>query len=466
MRLPSAIQELLSRAYYRRYESAPRLFSHYRRFRANETKSSDELHAIQAAYLGRLVQHAYAHTRYYRELFDSCGLDPRDIAGVEDLRHLPKLTKTIIEERFADLTADNLSGRDYHASYTGGTRGKKTRFLRDNDCRAKRIALQWRSDAWAGWRLHDKVAYIWPAFQDISHHDEFKQYLVEEFLRRTKIYYAGALSEVNAMGIYESLVRYRPKFVRCFPTAAAYLARCLHQAGRTVPGVTAVVSTGEPITPNQQDEIAAVFEAPVFNLYASRENGTIAAECECHDALHVAVDSVVVQVEADATYSDDMNEGNLLVTDLHNYAMPMIRYEIGDFGRLLDGGCACPLRFPLMRNVVGRLADGFWDAEQNYVSPLALGNLMEASADRRIKAQLIQEPNYDIVVRVSRRSKPDRETIECICNRIRAVFGDRLAVRWELVEDILPEASGKYRFSICRVGELSGGGVSPDRECF
>ena len=457
MRLPYAIQKHVSSLYYRKYESAPHLYRHFRTFKANESKSLDELLHLQIEYLRRLLRHAYEHTKYYRRVFDESGFDPNQVSSVEELQQLPVLTKTIIETEFENLRADTLSESDYHCSYTGGTRGKKTRFLRDNECRAKRLALQWRSDTWAGWNLHEKVAYVWPAFQDVGFHDEIRQYLIEEYLKRSKMYYSGSLSELNAQAMYESLRRYKPTCIRCFPTPAAFLADCLNKHGLTVPGITAVVSTGEPIDRGQATALSTAFDAEVFNLYASRETGTIAAECACHDSLHIAVDSVIVQVEQGDRFCANANEGNLLITDLHNYAMPLIRYEIGDFGVLLENTCSCNLRLPLMRNVVGRLADGFWDREHHYISPLALGNMMEVSPDKRVQAQLIQEQNYDIVIQIAKTSHPDRPTVECICSRLKKVFGENIGVRCELVNEIRPEPSGKYRFSVCKVADGARG---------
>lgn len=450
MRFADPLQRLLSQFYYRRYERVPRLYQHLAYFCDNERKSRDELESSQLELLRQLLRHARDNTRYYRRVFDQAGLNPETVKDVEAIACLPILTKEIIEREFDNLTAQNIAPSDCHISYTGGTRGKKTRFLRDNECRARRIALQWRCDMWTGWKVHDKVAYIWPAFQDVSVRDEFKQFLIEEFFQRTKLYYAGALSGLRAENIYHSLLRYKPSLIRGFPSPMEYLARCLREFNLTVPGLTGIVSTGEPISPAQKELIETAFDTEVFNLYASRENGTIAAECQAHGALHTAIDSVLVQIDTTHLVAGRENEGNLLVTDLHNYAMPMIRYEIGDYGALLPGSCSCGMNFPLMQSVVGRIADGFWDLRHRFVSPIALGEIMEVSKTKRVQAQLVQEPDHAITVRIAKSSATDRQAIDCICSRLKDVFGD-VPIDHELVREIRPEPSGKYRFSICHI---------------
>ena len=167
MRCHGVFNQLVMPWYYSRYGGAPNLCRACRDLINHNEWSRQQLEEYQFNHLKKMLIHAGRHTAYYKRLFQAHGFGPEKISSPGDLARLPLLTKDIIRAHYHELLSDNIAGEKRHESFTGGTTGVKVRFCRDNECRTKRTVFQWRSDNWTGWKLHSRVAVIWPAAQDL-----------------------------------------------------------------------------------------------------------------------------------------------------------------------------------------------------------------------------------------------------------------------------------------------------------
>ena len=108
--------------------------------------------------------------------------------------------------------------------------------------------------------------------------------------------------------------------------------------------------------PEQREFLEETFGGKVFNRYGCREISLLASECERHTGMHVNSDAVIVEIEPVAGMPE--NVGRVLVTDLLNRSMPLIRYEIGDFASWVDGpACPCGRSLPRIAQIEGRSTD-------------------------------------------------------------------------------------------------------------
>ncbi len=450
MDLGSIITRLLGPPYYKRYEHAPGVFSQFREYRRHDSMSVDELQAHQMKKLRQLLLHAYRNTQHYKHVFDQAGFNPESVKSPEDLAVLPLLSQDEVRTDKQNLYAGNLGEQDFHRSATGGTRGQKMPFHRDNQCRAQRLALQWRSDLWAGWRPYEKVAFLWPAIQDLEPPAGWKHQIKDHLIKRTHMFYGGRISKHSAGKIFEDLHRFRPSIIRCFTSPAYRLAEFMYDSQLVLPGLKALVCTGEPLTEHQRNQIERGFGAPMFDLYASREMGTTAAECRNHHGLHIASDSVLLEIVRDGKPVHPGESGTIVLTDLLNCAMPMIRYEIGDVGSLRRHACDCGLPYPLLRSVIGRTADGFYDQEGTYISTIALGTLIDCGPPVA-QVQIIQEDLHTLTVRIGATDRVDDSVRQYYTDSLKRLMAGVSEVKFETVDQIKTGTSGKYRFTISRV---------------
>jgi phenylacetate-CoA ligase len=193
--------------------------------------------------------------------------------------------------------------------------------------------------------------------------------------------------------------------------------------------------------------IEAVFGCPVFNRYGCREVGIIASECPAHDGLHVAAEGLVVEVLCDGRPARPGELGAVVVTDLLNRAMPLIRYRVGDAAVPEDRPCACGRGLPRLRSVTGRVADFLVGADGRLVAGPFLAHALVAARPSLGQVQIRQDQAGVVHFRVRPgprfRIPEDLEYLREVSHRY---LGERTDVGWELVERLDAEPSGKFLF--------------------
>jgi len=449
MLLEKLSRKLLNPYYHKHCLSSPNAFRLYDKYLTYEKMSLDELKTIQFTMLKKLLIHAGDNTAYYAKLFKEVSFNPHKFDSMKQLEMIPSLSKEKIIENEREILAGNYDDASRHSSSSGGTSGVLLKFYRDNDCRSHRVAFQWRSDAWTGWTSSDKVVYVWPALDDISQLDTFKQKLINRYITGFEPYSASYLNDKVCGEIAQSISKFKPMLVRCFPSPATIVAQYIVDNNISLPSVKAVISTGEPLYPHQREILEQAYKCKVYNLYAAREVGTIAAECKEHKELHVAMDSLALEVTKDNRQLSVGEDGELLITDLLNYGFPMIRYEINDRARMLDKTCECGLPFPLMENVVGRTVDTFLDSEGNRVATIVFAMHLVHDSPPPGKIQIIQNTVTDFTIRLT--IAPDEKLKKFYEDVLKRVIKCDVNVTYDLVEKIEAEQSGKFRFTINRI---------------
>jgi phenylacetate-CoA ligase len=427
------------------------LSEYYNYYKEKEQWTSASLAEYQLNKLKELLIYAANHVKYYKKLFSDISFDPEKFESTEQLNDIPILTKDLIRGNIDDLISDDLPSNEIQSTYTGGTTGVKMKFYRDIKCKSRRIAIQWRSDNWAGWNRFDNLMFIWPAQQDLSPKTDFKRNLIEKYITGNRYCPAGFLGEGQLNSIIKTLIKFKPKIIRCFPSPIVVVSRYIIDNAIEINGVNGVVTTGEPLYPHQREIIEQAFRCKVFNLYASREMGTMAAECTAHKDLHILTDSIYLET-VEGNKSLPVGEyGEIVATDLLNYGMPMIRYSMGDYGAISGSECTCGMKFPLLKNVVGRAFDNFIDIDGNIISSPSLVLHLVDDGPQVGQVQVIQKSRTAMLVRFAKDPLPDKSILDFYEENIKNIVKGIETIKFEFVDNIEIEKSGKYRFAICEV---------------
>lgn len=451
MGIEQLTRKLFSSYYHSRSLKSPGVFKLYDEYVANSRLSREKIMEIQSRRLKSLLIHARDNTEYYKQLFSDYSFDPEKFESVEQLDVLPILTKKIIRDNTDRLLAKNITESERHMSMTGGTSGVRMSFYRSNSCRAHRLAVQWRSDAWTGWEPNESMVYFWPIIRDIGSITGTKQDLISQYITGFKAYLTNVLNREVCGQIVDSINKFKPGLIRCFPTPTVIIAEYIINNNISLPGIKGIVTSGEPLYSRQRDILERAFNSRVFNLYASREVGTVAAECKAHEDMHISVDSLVVEVTDNGKRLPVGKFGEILITDLLNYAFPLIRYRIHDFGQLSDEICPCGMEYPLMKNVVGRTNDIFYDINGNKIVSVMLELDLVVKGPKVGQVQIIQNSVKDILVRFSNDPMPTDLHREFYTSGLKRIIKGVENVSFEIVDKIEPEESGKYRFTINRM---------------
>ena len=429
--------------------SAP---GHLRRLKESQFWTREKLLESQAEQLRRLLDHAYRTCPYYTRLLDERGLKPESFRTVEDLKRLPVLTKQLVFDHTDDILSSRYDRSELLKFSSGGTTGQQTTMFIDRESIAIKMAAQWRFEGWFGISPCDKLAILWPPAMDLEEHPPFKTRIKDRYIWRNLVLNLGMSSEARMMEFYEQVTKFQPRFIKTFPVCLMQFAELIESKALPLPKVEAILSTGEPLYAELRARIEESFGCPVFDVYASREVGHTSAQCSEHEGLHIAMETSVVEFLNDGVPAGPGESGELFITDLTNYAFPLIRYEINDYGRRLDEPCRCGRGLTRMSAGVGRLVDDFVGLDGRRHSSHALAVHLTADLAHRIgQVQMIQRDRTDILVRLTDNPKPTEETYEFLRNTIRAIIGEGIEIEFEVVDKIPRERSGKTRFFICQV---------------
>jgi len=421
----------------------PHFSRYFREFQRTQFLSRDEIEQLQLRRLRELLKHAYANCPFYRARMDQAGLSP-EVHSLTDLRNLPPLTKRDIQDNAAEMLARNVPESARLRNQTGGSTGSPLQFYVDRERFDSREASTVRHNLWVGMRPGDWQAVLWGARLDQLPQDRLWDRLRNNWLYRKLELNTSSIRPDDWTAYIDRLRRVRPRFMVTYAQSAVLFARELQERGIGDIAFDAIITTSEVLLPGQRTLLEQTFRTRIFDRYGCREMSVIASECEAHTGLHVNAEALLVEIAAEA----DGGAGKILVTDLLNRSMPLIRYEIGDVGSwAASQKCPCGRSLPLLNPIEGRTTDFLVLGDGRRISGPALTLVIADMSDVR-QVQIVQTGPQSITMRVvpGRGYGPDTE--KELERRFGLYLQGAAALRVETVESIASELSGKYRFVI------------------
>jgi phenylacetate-CoA ligase len=399
-----------------------------------------------------LLNHCKTKVPYYADVITRQGetylQDPRAY-----LKGFPILTKEIIRSEFDRLKSADLERRKWRYNTSGGSTGEPVLFIQDNEFYAKTGALQWLSHRWAGRRFGEPGLRIWGSDVDVIKGTMgFKAKLIN-YLTNDTWFNAFQMTPDKMRLCLKEINRNSPKLISAYAHVIYDLARFAEDEGIEVQPQSAILTSAGTLYPFMREKIESVFQCKVFNRYGSREVGDVACECEVHQGLHVFPwGNYIEVVDDDGLPVAPGEEGNILVTNLTNYAMPLIRYFIGDRGVLsASRACSCGREGQILELISGRNVDSFKKKDGTLVSGMFFAHLL-FYRDWVSKFQVIQKDHSSLLFRIVRKKGqvPDLD-LQDIVKKARIAMGEDCKVSFEFVDEIPDLASGKYRYTISEV---------------
>lgn len=413
----------------------PLRYAHLDSLLRTQALNRDELLARQQRDLAAIVAFAATHTPYYAETLASFLK-----SGAFDIGALPILRKDDVIQRMDDLLADNADRSQVKVGHTGGSTGKPLAFWYDDAKHELMRAGMMRSYRLSGWRAGQKILNFWGARQDVVPGGVFGTQL-GDFIAAEHTIAAFEYTEAQLVDWARFIQRYQPVLLQGYASVLAEVARVVIENRISMPKtLIGVYSTAEVLTDAQRQRMQQAFGCKVFNQYGSREIPNIACECRL-GRMHVFTDMVYLE----SLKIDD--ENRLLVTSLTNRLMPMIRYDIGDSGRLLDGACDCGLPFPLMEMDLCRQNDLIRTRSGKTVHPSYFNRLLYGQTQIR-QYQWVQRDLDRLVLNLVAQHPPSAETLDLLEASIRRDVDAQMVLEVNLLDDIPRTVSGKHRFVI------------------
>jgi phenylacetate-CoA ligase len=400
--------------------------------------------SMQERKLDALLRHAVSQVPYFGELLSSV---PAGASPVERLLSLPPLTKAVIRARAADLRARNVPDVELEPNSTSGSSGEPLYFYTDkrsSDCRKAAVVI---NRHWAGINLGDRESRLWGSPIDQRRADALRGRL-HSWLTRTQWLSAYDLSRESMARYREALRRFRPRLLIAYPSVLETFALEARLEGAALTGLHAIIVSAETLYPHQRELFESVFGCPVFNRYGSREVGDMAQECGAHRGLHVNAGRVWLEiVREDLSPCAPGETGDILVTDLDNYGMPMIRYAIGDRATAAAEPCVCGRGLPLLSGIEGRSMDVV-----RFPNGCAVGGTYWTILLRRHPGleqfQVVQRAEGRIVIRYVGAETLSERLVRFVTQDVRERGGQGVKLGFERVERIDVNVAGKKRLIV------------------
>jgi phenylacetate-CoA ligase len=243
---------------------------------------------------------------------------------------------------------------------------------------------------------------------------------------------------------------YKPKFIYGYPSSIYLLADYCrsHKINRI--HFDAVFSTAEVLLPNYRTAIENQFQCEVSDEYGSYDGGGQALECQAHQGFHISVEKVILEIlDENGQRLHPGKSGRIIVTDLHNYAMPFVRYEVGDIGLLNDKPCLCGRGLPILKSLEGRTTDIIKLSNGISIAGPAITLIFKDCPVKQY--QLIQESKDKLLVKVVKDNNYSESDTDYILKLLRHHAGKDIKIEIEFCEYIPVEHNSKYKYVISKI---------------
>ena len=392
----------------------------------------EQLRELQRVELNRLRQFVSMHVPHYGK------------HGTADFT-----TKDQVRERPQDFIADTFSRRALISWHTSGTTGKPLTVYYSREAMQK---------MWAFVELYRNTARV--TKEDPRGQFTGKMIVPPRQPESTKIFWrrdlanhALLLSTVHLLPrnlpfYAAALERFRPAYLSGYPSSMYVLADYYRQSGRPAPRLKAALTSAETLLDHQRRAIEETFATRVFDQYGQAEMQSFWYECGAGRMHAHPLAGVTEILRPDDTPAAPGEMGEVVLTGLVNYAMPLIRYRVGDTARFANENCSCGRGTPVIEEIGGRLDDFVYTRERGFLGRL---DTVLKGVRNIVESQLEQESLDVLRVRFVPAPGFTAEDLQVLENNLRARVGPSIHLEFACTDRIPRSTNGKYRFAISRL---------------
>jgi phenylacetate-CoA ligase len=393
---------------------------------------------------------------FYREKLAAAGVRPDEVRSVADLARLPITTKAERRtRRERDLLAEGVDPRPLVSRYTAGSTGEPARVMRTTFEDHLLNQFRWRARRALDMRVSDRIAYV------VSPGVPTDRLSTRDRIRRL-----GSMAGIfrglpvdclrSPEEIARDLFRLRPDVISGYASSLVETIEDWRRLGGEQHPPRLVVCGGDVMTPAQRARLRAGFGAPVRETYGCHELNIVAWECRETGDLHLCDDLAIVEVLRDGRRVESGESGEVVVTNLHAYAWPYLRYELGDRAVAGDAVCRCGAPFATLRSIQGRTMDVLVLADGRVMHHWELIPMTFWDMPWHRQYQVVQESVDRFVLRLVADQEPPAADLDHLHRAVREKLGPGPVFTIERIDEIERAASGKSLVSVSRVAREQG----------
>lgn len=386
----------------------------------------------QAQQIQSLLNHAVSTTDYYQ-----------NYRSVDRLQNFPIVNKNIIRESFASFASTAFNGKKLRVVQTSGSTGTPFQIVQNSTKRHRVVAELLYFNALVGYRVGSRYAFV------VSANPLHRESEIGLLIKNKVEFSTCALDIFAAEQQRLTLKNQQIEILIGNPSVIYELARHILSQGDPPSsfGVKGVLCISEPLYPNMRDTIRKAFDCPVLSRYSNEECGVLAAECPTCGKFHLNTASYLFEtLELDRDAPTSLGApGRIIVTDLYNYALPMIRYDTGDIGSIVPSNCP-QFATPILQSLDGRRVDTVYDIAGRRIMWWAFDRIFERLGSLVKQFQLIQEykTRYRLRLCVNETFAQEQFVIE----QLKQILGADAQIEIDYAEEIPVLNSGKRKYIV------------------
>lgn len=402
----------------------------------------DELLSMQTNKLQTLIKHVYLNVPYYREIMRQMDLKPEDIKHIEDIRYFPITTKKNIIENPKLFISDDIDKRRFIKASTGGSTGKPLTIIRDQNSLITTEAALLRGLSWALYRVgYSYIDFMSPGWPTIL--GKIRGKILN------KHYFPAFAQDDDLIDYFQKIIRLKPFSIRGYPSNLCRIAGILYERNLDVK-FKVIFTTGEMLYDNQREFIKKIFKGEVYDYYGCNEVGSIAYECENHKK-HISEERLFIEI-TNSNGELTNSQGEVTLTDLDNFAMPLIRYKNGDIATITEESCTCGRTLKLI-SISGRSDDFLKALNGDNIPPSVFPTYF-----RHLKGiqqfQIIQKDIQNIILKIVKNNFFSTIELEEMVKIIGGLTGNSVNIDIDICDQIPLTIRGKTRLVISHVPKV------------
>jgi phenylacetate-CoA ligase len=438
---------------YWKYIKHLRVLAYYNKLKDHQWNTVEENRNLQRIKLFKLIKYASQNIPYCKRIIKEHNIRFSEDTIFDDIKKFPLLTKDIIRNNFDELY--KFRDNTYYRNTSGGSTGEPVIFYQDRNYFAWNAATKILFDEWAGRKIGEPMVSLGGSLRNVlSSGEGFKGYLRQQLYGVT-ILSSIKVSEEDMHRCLKTINKIKPGLILANANFMGEFTRFIQNHDLPIYSPRAIMTSACVLFPEIRNNIENVFQTTLFNRYGSREVGDIACNCDKSIGLHLIPDIHYLEIVDDEGREVKAGKsGNIIITLLTNYTMPLIRYKIGDRGVLSEKNGLCRHGLPFLEKIEGRIVGHF----KNKFGDIISGGFFFAillSCKNIKQFQIIQEEiefiSISLVLIDKTKLKNMEKDFKEINKKIKLVMGNGTKIKYNIVDEIKLSPSGKYMYTFSRV---------------
>jgi phenylacetate-CoA ligase len=411
---------------------------------------TEQLQIRQFHQLRILLAHVAEHSPFFRDRLARTGVKWQDACTLEGFLRLPVIKRRDIQTAGAGLYCTRLppAHRPVAETRTSGSTGEPVVIRRTGMNQLFWMALNLRDHLWHRRDFALRFSAIRAQIENYLTRDDWGPPVSMLFASGP---FQGIPLSASIAEQWKWLSEFQPNILLVYPSNLDALIQHARDHSASIPSIRQIRTIGETLYPRTRELAAEVLSAKVADCYSSQEAGNIAIECPESPLYHICAENLIVEVLDEAGRPCVAGgTGRVVLTDLHNFATPLIRYDVGDYAEV-GPACPCGRGLPTLRRILGRERNLIVLPDGSRRWPLVgFAHFREIAPIYQF--QFIQHERELIEVRLQAASELSSQQEAALTEVIHKALGHAFGLRFTYFPAGIPRsAGGKFEEFICKV---------------